>query len=103
MAYIDPTTVISPKANWSLIEVVRNEGDGGAALAVGTWTEAGGQVGRRLAVRWNGNANEEHGVGNPQSRGLPTWFMLPEWMHEAVVAGDVIPAEKRALVAALLR
>jgi hypothetical protein len=103
MAYIDPTTVVSPKANWSLIEVVRNEGDGDASLAVGTWTEADGTSRRRLAMRWNGNGSEEQGVGNPQSRGLPTWFMLPEWMHNTVIAGDAIPAEKRALVAALLR
>lgn len=102
MAYIDPATVVSPKANWNLIEVIRNEGDGDAAMAVGTWTNADGTGGRRIAVRWNGDSNDQHGVGNPQSRGLPTWFMLPEWMHDAIITSDVIPAEKRALVAALL-
>lgn len=102
MAYIDPTTVLSPRANWSLIEVIRNEGEGDASLAVGTWTESDGTSRRRLAMRWNGNEGEDHGVGNPQSRGLPTWFILPEWTHEAFLSSAVIPADKRALVAALL-
>jgi hypothetical protein len=24
-------------------------------------------------------------VGTPQSRGLPTWFILPEELHEAIL------------------
>lgn len=37
-----------------------------------TWDK---QVGR-IGVRWNGGEGE--GVGNPQSRGVATWFILPE-------------------------
>jgi hypothetical protein len=29
-----------------------------------------------VGVRWNGEVGK--GFGNPQSRGLPTWFILPE-------------------------
>lgn len=104
MAYIDPTTVNSPKANWNLIEVVKNGGDGDAALAVGTWTNNDGDPPRKvLAMRWNGEHASSQGVGNPQSRGLPTWFIVPDWMNDTILKGDVIPSEKRALVAALLR
>ena len=99
--YIDPVTVISPKANWSLIEVIRNGGPGDAALAIGTWKYEDGRTKRCLASRWNGEGKGP-GVGNPQSRGVATWFILPSWMNETILAGDVIPAEKRALVAALL-
>ena len=28
-----------------------------------------------LAMRWNGN--KENPLGNPQSRGLSTWFIVP--------------------------
>ena len=102
MAYIDPKTVHSPKANWNLIEVIRDEGPDDAALAIGKWTENDGTVKRVLASRWNGRAKDESGVGNPQSRGVPTWFILPTWMNDAILQGNVIPPEKRALVAALL-
>lgn len=101
MAYVDPTTVLSPRANWNLIEVLRNEGPDDAALAVGTWTE-NAKTKRCLASRWNGRG-EGQGVGNPQSRGVATWFVLPDWMEQAILKGDVIPPEKRALVAALLK
>lgn len=104
MAYIDPITVTSPKLNWHLIEVIRNEGDGDAALAVGTWNGLDGRPGQKvLAMRWNGDSAKQSGVGNPQSRGVATWFVLPAWMNAAVLASDVIPAEKKALVAALLQ
>jgi hypothetical protein len=80
--YIKPTDVHSPKRYWSLIHVLF---DGGAdlplredrpetschSLAMGRWD--GNPV---LAIRWNGGP--ENPLGNPQSRGLPTWFILPE-------------------------
>jgi hypothetical protein len=102
MAYVDPKLVKSPRNMWKLIEVLRNgerdgRGDGDASLAIGEWDEA-----RVLAVRWNGSDDDDSGVGNPQSRGLPTWFVIPEWMNEAIVESDVIPTAKKALVKALL-
>ena len=105
MAYIDPKKVDSPRANWKLIEVLRNgengNGDGDAALAIGEWDDGEG-LNRVLAVRWNGQSSDDRGVGNPQSRGLPTWFIVPYWMNEAIINGNVIPDEKRALAAALM-
>jgi hypothetical protein len=29
-----------------------------------------------VGIRWNGN-DDERGIGNPQSRARPTWFVLP--------------------------
>ena len=103
MAYIDPRNVDSPRASWKLIEVLRNgridgQGDGDMALALGEWNGD-----RCFGLRWNGSDADASGVGNPQSRGLPTWFILPEWMHETILGSDIIPEAKRALAAALIR
>ena len=87
---------------WKFIEVLRLgedniDGDDDATLAIGEWD--GDRV---LAIRWNGTNDDESGVGNPQSRGLPTWFILPSWINEAIVTSNVIPDSKQALVSALL-
>ncbi len=79
MAYQDPNKVDSPRGRWRTIEVLRTTGDGGDALAVGMWDGD-----PRLAMRWNGSG-EESGVGSPQSRGLPTWFILPKWTQLGVL------------------
>lgn len=108
MAYIDPKTVDSPRANWKLLDVLRNgeedgKGDGDAALAIGAWDELDGKGPYfAFAVRWNGESKDKKGVGSPQSRGLPTWFIVPWWMNDAIMNGGLIPAKKKALVKALL-
>lgn len=96
MAYINPTTVISPKVSWKLFDVLHNGGDGEDSLAVGEWD------GRRvLAARWNGSSAYD-GIGNPQSRGIPTWFVIPDWLCEPILTNPKITAEKIALAKALL-
>lgn len=75
MTYIDPKTVDSPRKIWELTEVVINTGQGGWSLAEGTWDKK-----PCLAMRWNGTDSDE-GVGNPQSRGHPTWFIIPDEME----------------------
>lgn len=42
-----------------------------SSLAIGRWDNQ-----PTLAMRWNGS--RENPLGNPQSRGLPTWFIVPE-------------------------
>lgn len=101
MAYTDPRSVDSPRAHWKLIEILRNgeqdgHGDDDAAIAIGEWD--GDRV---LAIRWNGTGTGA-GVGNPQSRGLATWFVLPKWMNDGVIRSDIIPEAKRALAKALM-
>jgi hypothetical protein len=39
-----------------------------------------------VGVRWNGGGGEGGGVGTPQSRGIPTWFILPEPLGQLVLA-----------------
>jgi hypothetical protein len=41
------------------------------------------------AVRWNGSDNDE-GVGSPQSRDYPTWFVIPDAL-EAVARQAIEP------------
>jgi len=76
-SYIQPADVHAPKRHWSLIAVLFDGGPSDPdnktpnSLAIGRWDNK-----PALAVRWNGNADNP--LGNPQSRGLPTWFIVPE-------------------------
>lgn len=81
MSHIPPEKVISPKASWRLVDVIINNGPGECAYAIGMW---GGK--RRIGFRWNGSdESDESPLGNPQSRGLPTWTMLDPNLHMAVL------------------
>ena len=97
--YITPDKVVSPRRNWRLIRVLEtgaqedSNGDR-VAIAIGTWDNY-----MRLAMRWNGN--EDGPIGNPQSRGLPTWFMIPGRLNEAVI--DTLSKDDQILVRNLLK
>jgi hypothetical protein len=75
--YIRPADVHAPKRHWSLVHVLFDGGQDSprnpspSSLAIGRWYNR-----PVLAMRWNGN--EDNPLGNPQSRGLPTWFVVPE-------------------------
>jgi hypothetical protein len=88
--YIAPSAVISPKAHWSLIAVLEDRGPRNIALAIGRWDNN-----PCLAMRWNG-ANETNPIGNPQSRGLPTWFILPEGDYTEAIL-KLLPPDKLTL------
>jgi hypothetical protein len=77
--YVPPTAVISPKRHWSLIAVLEDGGPRQHSLAIGRWDNE-----PRLAMRWNGD-NDDNPIGNPQSRGLSTWFMLPQDYVETIL------------------
>jgi hypothetical protein len=70
--YIKPQDVHAPKRRWSLIQVLFDGGPGGNSLAIGRWDNH-----PVLAMRWNGDDSTAP-LGNPQSRGLPTWFIVPD-------------------------
>ena len=93
MDYIEPEDVKSPKKWWYLFEVVLDRGRGNCAYALGEWNGR-----RRIGFRWNGD--KENKLGNPQSRGLPTWTMLDEEMHKAVI--DILPPEKQEIAKGFL-
>ena len=87
---VRPGDVHSPKAKWNLIAVLDDGNDDGCALAIGRW--AGVPV---LAMRWNGD--DQNPIGNPQSRGIPTWFIVPKKYNEALLQGGGITADKLSL------
>jgi hypothetical protein len=78
MPYIQPDQVISPKASWTLVDVVLDNGENAPAYAIGMWERM-----RRVGFRWNGD--DDSPLGNPQSRGLPTWVMLDPALNAAVL------------------
>lgn len=76
--YVIPVEVVSPKRQWTLVSVLYDGGEGSAAVAMGMWD--GNPV---LAMRWNGD--EGNPIGNPQSRGLPTWFIVPDEFRNSIL------------------
>jgi hypothetical protein len=87
-----PGQVMSPKRLWTLVAVIYDEGEGEAAAAIGRWAEE-----PVLVMRWNGT--DDNPIGNPQSRGLPTWFVVPATFRESVLQTILkLSPEKKALV-----
>jgi hypothetical protein len=67
---------------WSISSVIFDEGEGEIAVCMGFWNSE--QV---IAIRWNGSKNKT--LGNPQSSGHATWFILPTEFGVAIVK-DII-------------
>jgi hypothetical protein len=88
MLYVRPNNVVSPKSHWSLIDVLLDRGESNCAYALGVWNGE-----RRIGFRWNGS--DANPIGNPQSRGLPTWTMLDEEIHEQII--EQLPHDKLAM------
>lgn len=98
MSYIPPDEALSPRDHWKLFRVLLDQGEskndeGRYSVAVGVWD---GQV--RLAMRWNGTKDDV--IGNPQSRGYATWFIIPPDFNAAVM--NKLPRTARATAELLL-
>lgn len=81
-----PHDVDSPKRQWRLHAVLYDGGKDRWAAAEGQWErqqEDGARWEDVLALRWNGKDDE---LGNPQSRGRATWFIVPEELEPAIRA-----------------
>ena len=90
MAYVLPDQATSPKLNWSIIKVLVPSAEEGMAIALGKWD--GEPV---IGLRWNGT--DDSPVGHPQSRGLPTWFVVERGDYtEAII--EALPTTERDLV-----
>lgn len=90
MNYIRPHDVHSPKSRWTLIAVLDEAEEGECALAIGRWDNK-----VQLATRYNGNS--ENPVGSPQSRGLPTFFIVPDKYNEALLTSGTLSPDKLIL------
>ena len=81
MAYVEPATVWAPKASIRSVEILYNSKPGGP----GGWSAASinWEGSEAIGIRWNGE--EGSGIGNPQSRGNATWFILPNELQEVIL------------------
>ncbi|WP_281111401.1 hypothetical protein [Providencia rettgeri] len=83
MPYIRPEDVISPKVHWKEGHtVLLDTGSGGWSVADGSWDGK-----PCLGLRWNGIDGEDT-IGSPQSRGKPTWWIVPSEL-EAVIRKEI--------------
>jgi len=78
MAYVNPETVVSPRNRIRSVDVLYDDGAGSWSVAL---LDYDGR--ERLGIRWNGE-NGASGIGNPQSRARPTWFVLPDELAPVV-------------------
>ena len=90
MTYVEPTTVRAPKVSIRALQVLHNTGPCGWSAARVNWEEQD-----RIGIRWNGGPDDP-GIGNPQSRGNATWFILPQEL-ENVVLDKIEEMNHRAL------
>lgn len=88
--YIPPEDATSPRRSWSITRILIPGGPEDMAIALGKWD--GVDV---IGLRWNGTA--ENPIGNPQSRGLATWFIL-EAGHYTDAVIEALPEAERKLV-----
>ena len=79
MSYVEPATVLAPRVSVRSVEILYNTGKGGWSVARVGWEGA-----QRVGIRWNG-AEGSPGIGNPQSRGNATWFILPEELAKVIL------------------
>ncbi len=78
MAFVSPSTVLSPRNRVSHVEVIYDGGPDSWSVASLQWD--GEDV---VGIRWNGS--DGSGVGSPQSRGLPTWFIVAGEIQDLVL------------------
>ncbi|MFY9792186.1 MAG: hypothetical protein WA474_01140 [Candidatus Sulfotelmatobacter sp.] len=79
MSYVEPAAVLSPRASIRSVEVLYSTNNGGWSVARIGWENT-----QSVGIRWNGS-EDAPGIGSPQSRGNPTWFILPEELHDVIL------------------
>jgi hypothetical protein len=80
MSFVEPAAVLSPRASIRSVEVIYSTNGGGWSVARIGWENS-----QSVGIRWNGS-DDAPGIGSPQSRGNPTWFILPEELHDVILA-----------------
>ncbi len=82
MAYVDPGTVQSPKGRVSDVTVLYDKGPTKSSWSIAKLKWEGADA---VGIRWNGEVDDESGVGSPQSRGIPVWLIVPPEISDAVL------------------
>ena len=77
--YVAPGDVSSPRKHWKLLSVLDAGARSTGSIALGRWDDK-----PVLAMRWNGDTTNP--LGNPQSRGLATWFIVPDQYRDPILA-----------------
>ena len=86
--YIHPEEVTSPKNRLGgFLELIHDEGEGRWCVARVIWDDE-----PRVVARWNGD--DTNPIGNPQSRGKATWFVVPEELEDPIVDAAMQRAEQ---------
>jgi hypothetical protein len=85
MAYIPPSMVKSPQRSVEDLQVLYdgkeyNEEDENAGWSAALMTWEGNP--NCLGIRWNGSDGH---IGNPQSREVPTWFIIPDPLKDGIL------------------
>lgn len=80
--YTAPKNVTSPQASVSKVCPVLDAGEWHYSVALLLWEKQ-----PAVGIRWNGGSEGEGKIqpGNPQSRGLPIWFIVPEPFELAIL------------------
>ena len=89
MNYTDPRSVRTPKKRITgNIDVLHDTGEWGWSLCRIIWDGK-----QSLGIRWNGSFSENN-MGNPQSRGNATWFILPDEITDLLLRdGSLIDSD----------
>lgn len=82
MSYVKPDSVTSPKTAVRNLEVVFDAGEHEGSWSVATFDWKGRPS---VGIRWNGDPGDSS-IGSPQARGVPTWFVVPEELEDAVLS-----------------
>lgn len=79
--YVNAEDVTTPQEHWRLDSVIYDEGASLPAVAFGYWDDQ-----PTVGLRWNVWNEQGKALGNPQSRGYATWFVLPNSVARATLA-----------------
>lgn len=82
MPYIDPKTVVTPKARVRDVRVIFDNGE----MEEESWSVAELKWDEKdmIGIRWNGDPRGKR-IGTPVARGYPTWFIVPDELRETVL------------------
>ena len=88
--YIRPEDVLSPRDKVKNLEILikNDKEDYSIALLEYDGTEC-------VGVRWNTTNEEKDNIGTPQSRGIPTWFILPKEVAKVYLEKFLEEKEKK--------